>query len=273
MSENAAARRGRDRRPAAEVRADVLAAAGHILLTDGLRAVTFDRVAAAAGSSRTRLYKWWPSPGALAAEAHFTHSRWTLRFPDAGDVRVDLITQLASFIRRLTDEGTAKPVSELIGAAQMDSDLTYAWSRSYTLTRRELARARLRSAQQQGRLWEDPDLDIIVDQLWGACCHRLLVLKVPLDDILAERLVGHALHGATSPGTELGIYPRCRFRRICSVRVSARFTVIPGSWRGAGLRLFESGGRPGPGLEGLGTPAGRAVFARRFLNPRRTRAG
>ncbi|MFE2943801.1 TetR/AcrR family transcriptional regulator C-terminal ligand-binding domain-containing protein [Streptomyces sp. NPDC059255] len=197
MSQNTAARRGRGRRPAAEVRAGVLAAAGHILLAEGLRAVTFDRVATEAGSSKMTLYKWWPSPGALAAEAYFTQSDRTLQFPDTGDLRTDLITQLSSFIRWLTDEGAAKPVSELVGASQTDPDLAHAWSNSYALPRRELARVRLRAAQEQGQLRQDVDLDIIVDQLWGACYHRLLVLKVPFDDTLAERLVDQALRGAT----------------------------------------------------------------------------
>lgn len=196
MSETPAARRGRGRRPAAEVRAAVLAAAGRILLRDGMRAVTFDRVAADAGASKMTLYKWWPSPGALAAEAYFAQSRDALDFPDTGDLRADLIAQLSAFVRLLKEEGAEKPVSELIGAAQMDPDLARAWSESYALPRRELARVRLRSAQVRGQLRADADLDIIVDQLWGACYHRLLVLRVPFDESIVGRLVDHALHGA-----------------------------------------------------------------------------
>jgi AcrR family transcriptional regulator len=196
MSETPATRRGRGRRPAAEVRAAVLAAAGHILLRDGMRAMTFDRVATEAGASKMTLYKWWPSPGALAAEAYFTQSRGALDFPDTGDLRADLITQVSAFVRFLKYEGAEKPVSELIGAAQMDPDLAQAWSESYALPRRELARVRLRSAQRQGQLRDDADLDIIVDQLWGACYHRMLVLKVPFDETIVVRLVDHALYGA-----------------------------------------------------------------------------
>ncbi|NJP96810.1 TetR family transcriptional regulator [Nonomuraea sp. FMUSA5-5] len=196
MSEETAVRRGRGRRPAAEVRAAVLAAAGRILLQDGMQAVTFDRVAMEAGSSKTTLYKWWPSPGVLAAEAYFAHSLRVLEFPDTGDVRADLITQLTAFVRWLKEEGAERPVSELLGAAQMDADLARAWSESYALPRRELARQRLRLAVQQGQLRKDADLDIIVDQLWGACYHRLLVLRVPFDESLAERLVDQALHGS-----------------------------------------------------------------------------
>jgi AcrR family transcriptional regulator len=196
MSENVPGRPGRGRRPAAEVRAAVLTAAGRILLRDGMRAVTFDRVATEAGASKTTLYRWWPSPGALAAEAYFVHSRRVLEFADTGDVRADLISQLSSFVRWLKDEGAEQPVSELVGAAQLDPDLARAWSETYARPRRELARERLRVAQRQGQLRADADLDVIVDQLWGACYHRLLVLKVPFDESIAERLVDHALYGS-----------------------------------------------------------------------------
>ncbi|GAA1724194.1 TetR/AcrR family transcriptional regulator [Isoptericola hypogeus] len=174
----------------------MLAAAGRLLLRDGLPAVTFDRVAAEAGASRTTLYKWWPSPGALAAEAYFARSERELAFPDTGDLRADLISQLGAFVRWLMDEGAQQPMAELIGAAQLDPDLARAWSQTYAQPRRELARVRLRAAQQRGQLRDDADLDVIVDQLWGACYHRLLVLRVPFDDSIVEPLVDHALHGA-----------------------------------------------------------------------------
>ncbi|HEX6338559.1 MAG TPA: TetR/AcrR family transcriptional regulator [Jiangellaceae bacterium] len=191
-----ARRRGRGRRPAAEVRASVLAATGRLLLQEGLPAVTFDRVAKEAGSSKVTLYKWWPSPGALAAEAYFTRSAPILEFPDTGDIRADLISQLTAFVRWMVDDGAARPVSELVGAAQTDANVAHAWAERYARPRRELARERLQTAQQQGQLRQDADLEVIVDQLWGACYHRLLVLRVPLDEGLVPRLVDHALRGA-----------------------------------------------------------------------------
>lgn len=194
--QSAPRRRGRGRRPAAEVRESVLAAAARLLLGGGLSAVTFDRVAKEAGSSKVTLYKWWPSPGALAAEAYFAHSAPVLEFPDTGDIKADLVAQLTAFVRWLIRDGAATPVAELIGAAQMDAGVALAWSERYARPRRELARERLRSAQQQGQLREDADLDVIVDQLWGACYHRLLVLKVPFDESLVPRLVEQALRGA-----------------------------------------------------------------------------
>jgi Tetracyclin repressor-like, C-terminal domain len=130
-----------------------------------------------------------------------------LAFADTGDVRADLISQLSSFVRWLKDEGAEQPVSELVGAAQMDPDLARAWSETYAQPRRELARERLRVAQREGQLREDADLDVIVDQLWGACYHRLLVLKVPFDESIVEPLVDHALYGATTSGRSPGAAP------------------------------------------------------------------
>lgn len=49
--------------------------------------------------------------------------------------------------------------------------------------------------------------------------------------------------------------------------------TLPTSCRVAGRRFFEPCGRPGPGRDGFGAPAGEPVFTCRFLNPLRTRAG
>ena len=54
---------------------------------------------------------------------------------------------------------------------------------------------------------------------------------------------------------------------------SSRLTVLPTSWRVAGRRFFEPGGRPGPGLPGFGALARSGSAWRMLRNPRRTRAG
>ncbi len=192
-------RRGRGRRPAAEVRGGVLAAAAGLLFSGGITAVTFERVAAAAGSSKMTLYKWWPSPGALAAEAFFAHSEQVLEFPDTGDIEADLTAQLRAFVLLLGRDGAGPAIAGLIGAAQTDPDLAKAWSEKYTQPRRDLAVQALERARGRGQIRADIALDIIVDQLWGACYHRLLVPDAPLDQEAADTLVRNALHGAATP--------------------------------------------------------------------------
>ena len=162
-------------------------------------------LAPASVATRSKVTARTPSRSRIrpAAEAYFVRSRRTLEFPDTGDVRADLVTQLSAFVRWLKDEGAERPMSELVGAAQLDPDLAHAWSQTYARPRRELARERLRAAQRQGQLRADADLDVIVDQLWGACYHRLLVLKVPFDESIVPRLVDQALFGAAPRGDDM----------------------------------------------------------------------
>lgn len=190
-------RPGRGRRPAAEVRKRVLAAAAELLFDQGLAAVTFDRVAARAGASKTTLYKWWPSAGALAAEAYFNRVEHTLEFPDTGDIAADLRTQLRAFVHLMTTEGAGSVIAELVGAAQTDPALRQAFSVSYSRPRRDLAIAYLQRARERGQLREGFSLQTIVDQLWGACYHRLLIPDEPLTIEFAEELVSNALLGAS----------------------------------------------------------------------------
>lgn len=191
---DAAVRLGRGRRPAADVREAVLDAAGAMLLETGMRGFTFEKVAARAGVSKMTLYKWWPSPGALAFDAYFAATADELAFDDSDDIERDLIAQMQAFVAFLTSRDTAV-IAELIGVAQTDSDLAAAFTDRYTLPRRALAVERLRKAQNAGQIRPDADLESIVDQLWGACYHRLMLPGRPLTPDLAETVVRNLLNG------------------------------------------------------------------------------
>lgn len=188
----------RGRRPAAEVRAEVLEATAALLADGGMRAVTFDRVAAKSGASKTTVYKWWPSPGALAAEAYFALSEPDLAFHDTGDLFNDVRSQLRSFVRLLTEQAAGRVIAELIGAAQGDADLSAAVSEQYTMPRRLLAVDYFQRARDRGQLRTDVDPSLLVDQLWGACYNRLLIPDAPLDVRFADALVENTLMGAAS---------------------------------------------------------------------------
>jgi AcrR family transcriptional regulator len=195
----------RGRRPAAEVRAEVLEATSALLTEEGLRAVTFDRVAAKSGASKTTIYKWWPSPGSLAAESYFTRSEPELVFHDTGDLHTDIQAQLRSFVRLLTERDGGRVIAELIGAAQGDPDLSAAVSERYTMPRRLLATAYFQKALDRGQLRRDVDPNLLVDQLWGACYNRLLIPDAPLDSTFADALVENTLLGAATTGYRCGL--------------------------------------------------------------------
>jgi AcrR family transcriptional regulator len=188
-------RPGRGRRPAAEVRQAALSAAAEILFDTGLRQLTFEKVAQRAGVSKMTLYKWWPSPGALAFEAYSVAVESPLLFPDTGDIVVDLRSQLHSFVRLLTQDRNGSVIGALIGAAQSDPDLRDAFTTSYVSPRRARAVKRLCTARDLGQIRADADLEAVVDQLWGACYHRLLLPARPLTTDFADALLSNLMPG------------------------------------------------------------------------------
>ncbi|GAA2683307.1 TetR/AcrR family transcriptional regulator C-terminal ligand-binding domain-containing protein [Streptomyces anthocyanicus] len=187
--------RGRGRRPAEEVRAEVLHAVGELLLTEGTAQLTFERVARVSGVSKTTLYKWWPSKGALALDGYFHAVEDTLAFPDTGDVRADLLAQLRAFTHVMTRTPGGRILTELIGAAQTDADLATAYRQLYSAQRRSLAAERLRHARELGQIRPEVDVQVLVDQLWGAVYHRLLIPDEPVDDAFVTALVTNLLDG------------------------------------------------------------------------------
>ncbi|TKT04437.1 TetR/AcrR family transcriptional regulator [Streptomyces lasalocidi] len=187
--------RGRGRRPADEVRADVFRAVGEVLLTEGIAGLTFERVARLSGVSKTTLYKWWPSKGALALDGYFHAVEQTLAFEDTGDIRADLLHQLRSFVRIMTTTPAGRVVTELVGQSQTDEDLATAFRTLYSSERRRLAGERLARARELGQIRADVDVQVLVDQLWGAVYHRLLIPDEPVTDDFVVALVGNLFDG------------------------------------------------------------------------------
>jgi AcrR family transcriptional regulator len=196
-AEDGVSRRGRGRRPAEQVRAEVLQAVGGILLHEGLGALTFERVARKAGVSKTTLYKWWPSAGALALEGYFHSVEDILVFPDTGDIRADITSQLRSFVTLLTTTPAGPLLAELIGHSQTDRDLASDYRRLYSSHRRQLAVERFTTAQQAGQIRAGIDVQVLVDQLWGAVYHRLLIPDEPITDAFPTALADNLFDGIT----------------------------------------------------------------------------
>jgi AcrR family transcriptional regulator len=189
--------RGRGRRPADEVRADVFRVVGEVLLKEGMANLTFEGVARLSGVSKTTLYKWWPSKGALALDGYFHAVEETLAFEDTGDIRADLTRQLRAFAHLMTRTPAGRVVTELVGQSQTDENLATAFRSLYSSERRRLAGERLTRAKEQGLIRDEIDVQVLVDQLWGAVYHRMLIPDEPVTDDFVVALVANLFDGIT----------------------------------------------------------------------------
>src|SRR5262245_51031260 len=141
-------RRGRGRRPATEVRNDILESAADLLFADGMGAFTIEKVAARSGASKMTIYKWWPSKGALALDGYFHRVAPELAFADTGDIEADLRAQMHTFLRVICGTPAGRVVAELIGQAQSDPELKAAYLQRYSSPRRALAVGALQNAKE-----------------------------------------------------------------------------------------------------------------------------
>ena len=192
-------RRGRGRRPTELVRNEILAAAGRLLLSEGMSAFTIERVAALAGASKMTIYKLWPSKGVLALEGYASTIDAALSVPDTGDIEADLTAQLITFVQLLRDTPAGRVTAELIGASQTDPDLRSSLRRIYSAPRRAVGLAALQAAQGRGQIRPGVDLDVLTDQLWGACIYRLMMPDNDLSEDFARTLVQNVLSGVRPP--------------------------------------------------------------------------
>jgi AcrR family transcriptional regulator len=188
-------RRGRGRRPSTEVRTEILEAAAGLLFDEGMAGFTIEKVAKLSGASKMTIYKWWPSKGALALDGYFHRVDPKLVFPDTGDIEADLRAQLHSFLRVLCGSPAGRVIGELIGQAQSDPELKSAYLERYSGPRRAKAVAAMETAKERGQLRASLDPETVVDQLWGACYHRLLLPDQPLTDEFVDALVDNLFHG------------------------------------------------------------------------------
>ena len=185
----------RRRRSSEQVRAEILAAAGHLLLTEGMGGFTIEGVAERASASKMTIYKWWSSKGVLALEGYASTIDAALAVPDTGDIEADLTQHLLFYVHLLRETPAGRVVAELLGEAQTDPQLAVAFRRTYAAPRRAVGLAALRAAQDRGQIRPDADPDFLIDQIWGACLYRLLVGDQPLTDAFARNLVTNLFTG------------------------------------------------------------------------------
>jgi hypothetical protein len=144
------------------------------------------------------IYKWWPSKGALALDGYFRRVEPQLAFPDTGDIEADLRTQLHASLRVIRGSPAGRVIGELIGQAQSDPGLKAAYLERYSGPRRTLAVAAMQTPKGRGQLSASLDPETVVDQLWGACYHRLLLPDQPLTDEFVDALVDNGPRSSSS---------------------------------------------------------------------------
>jgi AcrR family transcriptional regulator len=167
-----------EQRRSERARRAILSAALELCREQGLAKTTMEEIAKRAGVGKQTIYRWWGSKAAVVEEALNEQVGSATSFPDTGDLRADLYTQMSS-VASLFVMAEFTPYVSLIAAAQDDPDLAKSVRENIIEPRVKACRDRLRHAQQQGQLRRDVDLDDVVELLYAPLYYRLLLHTRP----------------------------------------------------------------------------------------------
>lgn len=186
------------RPPSAAARNRALVEARRILDEDGIGRLTIEAVAAASGTGKPTLYRHWSNARELAMEALLADIG-TTALPDTRDTpRAALIRQLDRLVTAFaTPRG--RQIAQMLASADADSELSRAFRNRVILHSREEGRQLILRFLHDGRLHAPPDMETLLDMIYGPIFFRLLAGHEPLDRALPGALVATAFAALERP--------------------------------------------------------------------------
>jgi AcrR family transcriptional regulator len=189
-------RRGRPRD--LQIRSAILDAARALLNELGPAALTMEAVAQRAGVGKPTVYRWWPNRHAVAMAALMDTpaSRAT---PHRSLSALKALEQQLMDVAETLATRSGRHVTGMIAAADPNTEVAKAFRHHFVLARRSEGRAWLEQAMQQHQLHPELDVDVALDQIYGALFFRLLLGHAPVDTAFVRTLVKQAVRGLAAP--------------------------------------------------------------------------
>ncbi|WP_454730219.1 TetR/AcrR family transcriptional regulator [Cellulosimicrobium protaetiae] len=195
MPEQSAPAQAPHRRRSETSRRAILTASLDLCAEHGYGPVTVEAIAARAGVSKKTIYRWWPSKGAVVLEALDDAANPAADFPDSGDLREDLVTQMEGLVRGLlSDRRFGRALVGLIADTQHDPQLARGLVDDLFRPRVDEARHRLVTARDTKQIDQGADPELIIELLYAPLYYRLLLHQGELHTVDELRtLVEHVL--------------------------------------------------------------------------------
>ena len=165
-----------------------------------------EAVAERAGVGKPTVYRWFgnrhevtmaalmqtPAPGKPRQRA--AAQRPARRAARGAGVARALEQQLLAVAATLASR-TGRNVTAMIAAADPDTEVAKAFRHHFVLARRLEGRSLLQLAIERGDLRADIDIDVALDQVYGALFFRVLLGHAPVDPPFVRELLSLALGG------------------------------------------------------------------------------
>jgi AcrR family transcriptional regulator len=183
---------GRPRNP--ETQNGILRAAEEILVEEGYRALTIERLAARAGVGKTTIYRRWKSVAEIVSDVlDAANSAWPMPQVKSDNIKEDLRTLYRNWISGMSGAGRIIPI--LIAEGVQNSELASLLHQRFILPRRLLAVAMIDRAKDRGEVSKNADSHSAIDMFMGRMWYRRLVTgeRITVED--EDKVIGILLKG------------------------------------------------------------------------------
>ncbi|WP_433701024.1 TetR/AcrR family transcriptional regulator [Nocardiopsis sp. CA-288880] len=175
----------------------ILSAARSLVAEQAYEKVTVEAIAARAGVGKQTIYRRWPSKSAVVFAAVLALSEdadgQSIALPDTGDLESDLKLVMRATVEEFADPSFDRLLRALNTEIANDVALAAEYREKLARPLDEAKKARLRSAQEAGRLDPDADLDLVLEVLYAPLFQRWLHRGGPLTPAYADALVDATL--------------------------------------------------------------------------------
>src|SRR5690606_26718308 len=172
----------------------ILEAAYSLLRNEGLRTISIESLARAAGVSKATIYRWWPSKEAVLMEGYLHAVEVRVAIPRTDSPLADLRTQLHRVVEAIRGPD-GEILRQIIACGQYCPEVLDAFRTSVQEPRRRVSRALLEEAVEKGEVRGDVDVDVAIDAIYGPIFHRLLTRHGALDQAYADATLDTVLRG------------------------------------------------------------------------------
>ena len=178
-----------------------MTAALELLAERGVAGMSIEEVASRAGVGKATIYRRWSSKGALALDAFLVEFKQRQPLPDTGTLRGDLRAELRAWITAVT----RTPTDGYWATSSARPSTTRNWPRAtgsaFSSRSASSTGSCLTGRSHGGEIPAGSDREVILDLLFGAAQHRLLLGHLPLTDRFVRDVVDVIVGCLQAPGS------------------------------------------------------------------------
>lgn len=163
--------------------------------TVGLGRLTIEGIALRAGVSKATIYRWWEGKPDLIVEAYLAKAARDVPMPETGSVRQDLVELLGRLAFALTRLGSGRTMTDFVVEAHSNSSFGDLFRSTLLASRRRAMAQVLEHGRQRGEIRPEAKPTVIIDALYGAIYHRLLMSRDMIDGEYVRNLVDTVIDG------------------------------------------------------------------------------